>query len=74
LRVNTFGLYIKANRENCGSEEQIQLAYIDSMAILLRENINYKYERTTLFAYLTALAGDFVGMIKGPAHNNVNKK
>ncbi len=42
LRVNTFGLNIKANMENCGLEEQIQVVYIDSMAILLKENINQK--------------------------------
>lgn len=47
LRVNTFGLYIKANRENCGLEEPVQVVYIVSMASLLKENINYKHERTT---------------------------
>jgi hypothetical protein len=41
LRVNSFGLYIKANKENCGLEEQVQVVYIDSMAILLKENIKY---------------------------------
>jgi hypothetical protein len=42
--VTSFGLYIKANKENCGLEG---LVYIDSMAILLKEYINHKYERTT---------------------------
>jgi hypothetical protein len=41
LRVNTFGLYMKANKENCGLEEKSQVAYTASMAILLIENINY---------------------------------
>ena len=48
LRVNSFGLSIKANMENCGLEEQVQVVYIDSMAILLKEYINYKHERTKL--------------------------
>ena len=39
MRVNLFGLYIEANKENCGLEGQIQVVYINSMAILLKENI-----------------------------------
>ena len=38
-RVNKYGLYIKANKENCGLEEKNQVVYIDSMAILLKEDI-----------------------------------
>jgi topoisomerase IA-like protein len=38
LRVKRFGLYIKANKENCGLEEKSQVVYIDSMASLLKED------------------------------------
>lgn len=44
LKVNTFRLYILANRENCGSEEPVQVVYIVSMASLLKEYINRKHE------------------------------
>ena len=41
LRVNTFGLYIKANKESYGLQEQIQVVYIDLMVILLKEYIKW---------------------------------
>ena len=39
LRVHTFGLYIIANKVNCGLVEQIRVVYIDLMAVLLKGSI-----------------------------------
>jgi hypothetical protein len=39
LKVSIFGLYTKANKVNCGLEEQIQVVYIGLMGILSKENI-----------------------------------
>ena len=44
LEKNSFLLYIKPNKENCGLEEMV---FIVSMASLLKEYIKYKFERTT---------------------------
>ena len=57
LKVNMFGLFIKANKESYGLVEQIQVVYLDSMAIHLKENIKKKYELKTTRSYVKYLLG-----------------
>jgi len=43
--VTLFGLFTKAKQVNCGLAE-VPMVCIVSLASPLKENINYKYERT----------------------------